>query len=125
MEELEAIVQRMIDAGETEDNIKTVIEGYETVTGSPIPQEEVEDGGFDPTRYVPGVAGDILTGPLYAYEKILQAGQGLTNIADNLIKNIETGQEPEWLTRRLAQMSVVGASPEAVEAVVKAPAPPL
>ncbi len=108
MEELEAIIQRMIDAGEPEENIKTVIEGY-----------EVEDVGFDPTRYVPGVAGDILTGPLYAYEKILQAGQGLTNIADNLIKNIETGQEPEWLTRKLAQMSVIGASPKAVEAVVK------
>ena len=29
MEELEAIVQRMIDAGETEENIKTVIQGYD------------------------------------------------------------------------------------------------
>ena len=29
MEELEVIVQRMIDAGETEENIKTVIQGYD------------------------------------------------------------------------------------------------
>ena len=33
MEELEGIVQRMIDAGEPEENIKLVIEEYENVNG--------------------------------------------------------------------------------------------
>jgi hypothetical protein len=118
-DELKEIIQRMIDAGESEDNIKLVIEKHEAIAGSTIKQEEVGDGGFDPTRYVPGIAGDVLTGPLYAYEKLLKAGQGLTTQVDNLIKNLETGQEPEWLTRKLAQMSVIGSSPTAVEAVVQ------
>jgi len=41
MEELEAIVQRMIDAGETEDNIRIVIEGYDAYKTQK--QQDIQD----------------------------------------------------------------------------------
>ncbi len=41
MDELNGIVQKMIDAGESEENIKTVIEGYKPQEG-PMTMDELE-----------------------------------------------------------------------------------
>ena len=57
MEELELIVQRMIDAGETEENIKLVIENYNT--GEPAKTEAVATEAAPVTAEKEAVDGDL------------------------------------------------------------------
>lgn len=70
MEELEVIVQRMIDAGESEENIKLVIQDYDKVKDNPEPVKakgetaEVEDGGSASTSAVDSSSSESPTKPV-------------------------------------------------------------
>ena len=70
-------------------------------------QSGVIGGGFDPTRYVPGVAGDLLTGLLFAYETALQAGQGAVGIVDDIVKGFETGEYVSGIPQSLAGQNII------------------
>ncbi len=70
MEELEVIVQRMIDAGESEENIALVIKDYEKVKDNPEPVEakgvatEVEDGVSASTSGAENSSSESQTNPV-------------------------------------------------------------
>ena len=100
MEELELIVQRMIDAGEPEENIKAVIEEYsagkqtdpvsvEAETGS---KEDTasnsEDGSSDSPFWNPNEKTTVEK-PGYFEEKFGKSG--FTNFVDDVARSIEGG----------------------------------
>lgn len=76
MDELNSIVQKMIDAGESEENIKTVIEGYKPKEG-PMTMEELErragkpqdSVSADPTAESKDM-GSISEEPLSAWQSV-------------------------------------------------------
>tara|TARA_R110000868_G_scaffold69337_5_gene204311 strand:- start:311 stop:7786 length:7476 start_codon:yes stop_codon:yes gene_type:complete len=80
-----------------------------TPTGGAEQENEssVVGGGFDPTRYVPGVAGDLLTGLLFAYETALQAGQGAVGIVDDIVQGFETGEYVSGIPQSLAGQNIL------------------
>ena len=55
---LDAIVQRMIDAGEPEENIATVIQGYAPANPA-APTAAASSGRDDPMGYLGAMAGNI------------------------------------------------------------------
>ena len=67
----------------------------------------VVGGGFDPTRYVEGPLGDVLSGPLYAYEKLLEAGQGALGIIDDIVQGFETGEYLSGIPQSLAGQNIL------------------
>ena len=70
-------------------------------------QNGVVGGGFDPTDYVEGPLGDVLSGPLYAYEKLLEAGQGALGIVDDIVQGFETGEYLSGIPQSLAGQNIL------------------
>ena len=134
-DQLESVVQRMIDAGEPEDNIATVIQHYKTQP-APKPQvgaiRTIAKGALDTLPAVGGMVGGVLGGGTTAGLAAVPAialGAGVGKGARDLIGHFTGLDEPTTPTEKAGgiakDVAITGATAAVLPGIVEAVKTPL